>query len=232
MFRLPSISDVGRAVALALAFALPLAADAGTSLVKALVERCDRIDDEIVGKETGHAARLAALRCMAGQIGPVRYVHHDTKNASDGAGNATSFGTTLTEERARKLGGPKVPPPAGRYDSDTSPGFEKDLKGWIARAKTGDPEACGEIGATIFLDAQPAKYAFTEERMFQCFKLAGEAGNVEAKFMTGVCYFYGIGCTRSRKKAREALKDWKIASGTTKANRDGWVARRFAEINK
>jgi len=205
---------------------------AGESVLKPLVAQCDLIDDEIVGKATGHAARLAALRCMAGQIGPVRYVHHDTKNASGGAGNATSFGTTLTEERARQLGGPKVPPPTGLYDSETPSGFETELKKWIARAKTGDPEACAEIGATIFLDAQPAKYAFTEERMFKCFSLAGDAGNIDAKFMTGVCYFYGIGCTRSKKKAREALKDWKTASGTTKANRDGWVARRFAEINK
>ena len=68
--------------------------------------------------------------------------------------------------------------------------------------------------------------------MFKCFLLAGEAGNAEAKFMTGVCLYYGIGCTRSKKKAREALKGWKEASGTTKANRGGWVARRFEEINK
>lgn len=205
---------------------------AGESVLKPLVAQCDLIEDEIVGKATGHAARLAALRCMAGQIGPVRYVHHATKNVSSGAGNTTSFGTTLTEERARQLGAPKIPPPTGPYDSETQPTFEADLKKWIARAKEGDPEACAEIGATIFLDAQPAKYAFTEERMFKCFLLAGEAGNAEAKFMTGVCCYYGIGCARNRKKAREALKDWKTATGTTKATRGGWVARRFAEINK
>lgn len=215
-----------------LAFGMALA---GESVLKPLVERCDLIDDEIVGKATGQEARLAALRCMAGQIGPVKYVHATLKN-SDGGTKSTSFGTTLSEDRARQLGGPKVPPPTGKYESVTPAGFDAQFRRWIAKTKSKDSDevvtACAEIGATIFLDAQPKKDGYTEQRMFKCFKLAGDAGNADAKFMTGVCLYYGIGCTRSKKQARAALQDWKSASGTTKANRGGWVARRFAEINK
>lgn len=51
-------------------------------------------------------------------------------------------------------------------------------------------------------------------------------------FMSGVCLYYGIGTTKNKKLAYKRLEEWKIASGTTKAKRGGWIARRFEVINQ
>lgn len=210
---------------------LPVSAPAGDSVVKALVARCDLIDDEVVGKAVGSDARLAALRCMAGQIGPVTYVHHELRKMNNGK-LSTDFGTTMSEARILKMGGLKVPPPTGRYDSVTPAGFETQVNAWITRARSGDAEASAELGATTFLNALPKKYRLSEPRLFRSFDLASIAGNVEAKFMKGVCLYYGIGCTRDKAAAFAALQDWKAASGTKKAVRGGWIARRFAEMKE
>jgi len=219
-------------VILLLLLTAPLFAGAAESysVLKPLVTRCDLIDDEIVGKATGHEARLAALRCMAGKIGPIEYVHHDMKEKLKGGTIDSSFGKTISPDRV--VGGPKVPPMKGKYDTERPDDFDRQMKRWIAATKTGDAIACAEIGAAAFLDAHDGKYSLTEQRMYKCFSLAAEAGVAEAKFMTAVCLYYGIGVTRSKPKARAMLRDWKVASGTTKANRGGWVARRFAEMPK
>lgn len=198
------------------------------SLLDALVEKCDLIDDEYMGKKTSTEARIAILRTLRGKIGPVSYDLVDGPAMAMGNGTSGKFGSDYTGDR-----GPKLFPPEGTYKTTTTPEFDRSLKIWKSGHKQKDPACTGEIAATLFTEAgAPAGNKLNETKMLALFKSSADAGEPSAMFMSAVCYYYGIGCPQNKRKAYKALEAWKYCSGTTKAKRGGWIARRFAFINR
>lgn len=198
------------------------------SLLDALVEKCDLIDDEYMGKKTGTEARVAILRTLRGKIGPVSYDLVDGPSMVMNSGSGGNFGSGYEGDR-----GPKLFPPEGTYKTSTTPVFESSLKVWKAGHKQKDPACTGEIAATLFTEAgAPVGNKLNETKMLALFKASADAGEPSAMFMSAVCYYYGIGCAQNKRKAYKALEAWKYCSGTTKAKRGGWIARRFAFINR
>lgn len=198
------------------------------SLLDALVEKCDLIDDEYMVKKTGTEARESILRSIRGTIGPISYESEIEKSMS--GGSAGKFGATVA---ADPLQGAKFFPPGGEYKLTTSPAFDKSLKIWKAGYKEKDPTCTAELAAAYFTGANaPSGSKLNETKMLALFKAAAEGNEPNAMFMCGVCYYYGIGCSPNKKKGLKALEAWKICSGTTKAKRGGWIARRFDTINK
>lgn len=222
-----------RTLVLSLAALIGLGACASTvegtqSLLDALVEKCDLIDDEYMGKKTGTEARIAIMRSLRGKIGPVSYDLMDGPAMAMSAGTGGNFGAGYEGDR-----GPKLFPPEGKYKTSTTPAFDAYLKVWKAGHKDKDPACTGEIAATLFTEAgaQNGK-KLNETKMLELFKASADAGEPSAMFMSAVCYYYGIGCAQNKRKAYKALEAWKYCSGTTKAKRGGWIARRFAFINR
>lgn len=206
--------------------AIGKAAGETVSLLGALVERCDLIDDEYMAKKTGTEARESILRSIRGEIGPIRYESEIEKSMSS-QGGAGNFGATVS---ANAGSGPKLFPPGGKYTVVKSADFESALKTWKAGYKEKDPLSTAELAASYFTGANaPATGKLNETKMLGLFKQAADAGEPNAMFMCGVCYYYGIGCSPNKKKGLKALEAWKYCSGTTKAKRGGWVARRFGK---
>lgn len=194
-------------------------------ILKSLAQKCDVIDDEYMLKRTGTDARQAILRLLRGEIGIVSYESEVERNLAGGRG--TSFGSSY--EGAR---GPKIFPPGGAYRVVTPSNFDTKVKAWKLGLKEKDADATGELAAALFVDAIKRDGVMNESKMFGLFKTSAEGGNADAMFMQAICHYYGIGCTKSRPTAYKRLEDWKRMSGTTKAKRGGWIARRFEFINR
>lgn len=201
----------------------------GISLLDALVQKCDLIDDEYMAKKTGAEARESILRSLRGPIGPISYNSEIEKKMS-GGNQAGKFGATLSSSSER---GPKIFPPGGVYSVSVTPAYERAIKVWKAGLKDKDPVCTGEIAAALFTEALKSDSGkLNETKMLDLFKKSADSGHAPSMFMCGVCFYYGIGCPQNKKKGLKALEAWKITSGTTKAKRGGWVARRFETINK
>lgn len=202
---------------------------AGGTVLNALVAKCDLIDDEYIGRQTGAKAREAIMRLLNGPIGPVNYVHESMKDRTDDTVRESGFGKTFSGPTAL---GPKIFPLAGKYIAVTKPAFDKGLAKWVEAAKKGSPEACGEMASVFFCSASHGRYSPSDAKLFKLYKVAADGGVAGAKFMCAVCYFYGIGTNVNRKAAYAMLQQWKESTGTKKAKKGGWIARRFAEVNR
>lgn len=201
----------------------------GISLLDALVQKCDLIDDEYMAKKTGAEARESILRSLRGSIGPISYDSEIEKKMS-GGNQAGKFGATLSGLSER---GPKIFPPGGVYSVSVTPAYERAIKVWKAGLKDKDPDCTGEVAAALFTEALKSESGkLNEAKMLDLFKKSADSGNANSMFMCGVCFYYGIGCPQNKKKGLKALEAWKVTSGTTKAKRGGWIARRFETINK
>lgn len=224
-----STSDLMRFVLLAFLSVVSVASSAMETpgIIAELVKKCDLIDDEYMAKKSGTEARLSILRSARGQIGIIAYESEFERQAKKGGGPGGVFGSAYTGAQ-----GPVMFPPGGTYTVVKPDDFDETVKSWKAGLKAKDPVATGELAAALFTEAVKRDGTLNESKMYGLFKTAGEAGNADAMFMQGVCLYYGIGCTKSRMGAFKRLEAWKKASGTTKAKRGGWVARRFEVINK
>lgn len=201
----------------------------GISLLDALVQKCDLIDDEYMEKKTGTEARESIMRSLRGSIGPISYESEIEKMMS-GGNQSGKFGATLSNASAQ---GPKLFPPGGVYTVSTTPAYERSIKLWKSGLKDKDPVCTGEVAAALFTEALKSESGkLNETKMLDLFKKSADSGHAPSMFMCGVCFYYGIGCPQSKKKGLKALEAWKITSGATKAKRGGWVARRFETINK
>lgn len=195
-------------------------------IIAALVQKCDNIDDEYLGKQTGTEARRSIMKCVRGEIGCISY-ESEFELKDRGSRSSGNFGSTYSGDK-----GLKMFPPGGEYKLSTPPDFEAKVKTWKKGLKEKDSRATAELAAALFMEAVKREGTLNESKMFAFFKTAADQGEADAMFMTGVCYYYGIGCTRSRSRAFKNLEAWKQASKTTKAKRGGWIARRFEVINK
>lgn len=195
-------------------------------ILKALAQKCDVIDDEYMLKKTGTEARQSIMRSIRGEIGCIAYESEiELKDAGSRASG--NFGSTYTGDK-----GIKMFPPGGTYKHTLPADFDAKVKAWKAGMKEKDAEATGELAAALFTEAVKRDGTLNETKMFGLFKTAAEGGNADAMFMQAICHYYGIGCVKSRPTAYKRLADWKQMSGTTKAKRGGWIARRFEFINR
>lgn len=195
-------------------------------ILKALAQKCDVIDDEYMLKKTGTEARRAIMKSVRGEIGCIAY-ESEFELRDQGSRASGNFGSTYTGDKGLKLF-----PPGGEYKLTVPADFDAKVKAWKAGMKEKDADATGEIAAALFLEAIKRDGVMNEAKMFGLFKTAAEGGNADAMFMQAICHYYGIGCTKSRPTAYKRLEDWKRMSGTTKAKRGGWIARRFEFINR
>lgn len=195
-------------------------------IIAALVRKCDLIDDEYMEKKTGTAARQAIMKSVRGEIGCIAY-ESEFELKDRGTRSSGNFGTSYTGDK-----GLKMFPPGGEYKLILPADFDSKVKTWKKGLKEKDSEATAELAAALFMEAIKREGTLNESKMFAFFKTAADQGEADAMFMTGICYYYGIGCTKSRSKAYKNLESWKLASKTTKAKRGGWIARRFEVINK
>lgn len=200
------------------------------SLLDALVQKCDLIDDEYMEKKTGTEARESIMRSLRGVIGPINYESELEKSMRSGSVGGGKFGASIEPKIGRGI----VPfPPGGKYVLSTTPAYERSIKIWKAGLKDKDPACTGEVAAALFTEALKSESGkLNETKMLDLFKKSADAGHAPSMFMCGVCFYYGIGCPQNKKKGLKALEAWKITSGATKAKRGGWVARRFETINK
>lgn len=201
----------------------------GISLLDALVQKCDLIDDEYMEKKTGTEARESIMRSLRGVIGPISY-ESELENSMRSDVSAGKFGASIEP----KLGRGMVPfPPGGNYVLSRTPAYERSIKLWKSGLKDKDPVCTGEVAAALFTEALKSESGkLNETKMLDLFKKSADSGHANSMFMCGVCFYYGIGCPQNKKKGLKALEAWKITSGATKAKRGGWVARRFETINK
>lgn len=205
--------------------ALPAAETSG--IIAELVRKCDLIDDEYMAKKSGADARKAIMRCVRGKIGIISYESEIEKKMGGGGGNG-SFGSAYSGNQ-----GVKIFPPGGEYRLVTPANFDKTVAKWKSGHKDKDAAATAELAAALFTEAYKGTGgSVSESTIYRLFKTAADKGDADAMFMSGVCLYYGIGTTKNKKLAYKRLEEWKIASGTTKAKRGGWIARRFEVINQ
>lgn len=198
-------------------------------ILDALVAKCDAIDDEYMVGKVGTEARHAILRSLRGKIGPIEYVHSDARLRASTASHDTAFGKTYTGP----LKGPHVFPIGGKYVALVPDEFTLQIKKWAVEGLKGDSiVARAELASALFAEAYIGKGELNEAKMFLLYRNAAEAGNSGAMFMCAICRYYGIGIPKDEKKALKMLECWKRLSGTKSVARDGWIARRFAVINK
>lgn len=195
-------------------------------ILKALAQKCDVIDDEYMFKKTGTEARRAIMRSVRGEIGCISY-ESEFELKVRGSRASGSFGSTYTGRKGLNLF-----PPGGEYKLTLPADFDDKVKAWKLGLKMKDADATGELAAALFMEAIKRDGVMNESKMFGLFKTSAEGGNADAMFMQAICHYYGIGCTKSRPTAYKRLEDWKRMSGTTKAKRGGWIARRFEFINR
>lgn len=195
-------------------------------ILKALAQKCDVIDDEYMLKKTGTEARRAIMKSVRGEIGCISY-ESEFELKDRGSRASGSFGSTYTGSKGLNLF-----PPGGEYKLTLPADFDDKVKAWKLGLKMKDADATGELAAALFIEAIKRDGVMNESKMFGLFKTSAEGGNADAMFMQAICHYYGIGCTKSRPTAYKRLEDWKRMSGTTKAKRGGWIARRFEFINR
>ena len=221
------------AIALLLTSAAVTPAEVDYSLTAALVRGCDRIDDEYMDYIKNPAdKRRAILRTIAGKIGPIEYVNESyEKMANKGPKKGSSgFGTILENSAAKR--GPKTFPPEGKYVTRTPKDFTKKVGEWMAGMKRGEASAIRELASVAFCEAIAGKGTINERKIAELYKKASDQGDAEATFMLAVCAYYGIGCKVNKPKAYELLGKWKNLANVSKAMKDNWVHRRFAEMKK
>ncbi len=190
-----------------------------------LVKKCDKIDDEFLEFALDDNVWDNIMRCLNGKIGPVN--HHHISESGTSTVKSGAFGTAWKGPDSM---GPKVFPNRGKYITDKPSSFTPTYKKLVEKAKKGDPDACGEVAAAIFVKAITNK-SFTATKMFEYFRAAGIAGSADAIFMCGVCGYYGIGTLRNRKDAIKALKIWQNLTHA-ELREGGWVQRRLSNQSK
>ena len=212
-----------------LLFAVVIPSGEADGILDALVAKCDAIDDEYMSGKTGTEARHAILRSLHGKIGPIEYVHSDARLRPNASEQNTAFGKTYTG----RLKGPHVFPIGGKYIALVPDEFAVQIKKWADEGLKGDSVvARAELASALFAEAYIGKGELNESKMFMLYRNAAESGNSGAMFMCAVCRYYGIGIPKDEGKALKMLQCWKKLSGTKSVPRDGWIARRFAVINK
>lgn len=212
-----------------LLFAAIVPSGEADGILDSLVAKCDAIDDEYMAGKTGTEARHAILRSLRGKIGPIEYVHSDVRLRPSTSAQDTAFGKTYTGS----LKGPHVFPIGGKYIALVPDEFTLQIKKWAAEGLKGDSVvARAELASALFAEAYLGKGELNEAKMFLLYRNAAEAGNSGAMFMCAVCRYYGIGIPKDEAKALKMLQHWKQLSGTKSVPRDGWIARRFAVINR
>lgn len=214
----------------------------GGSVVVPLVKKLNDLSESnlVVDKR---AARLAIMQQISGSIGPIEYTRSSRSITTTRTGQIGSFsgssssggfidgaiyGST-SSTRTKDYG----------YRAVVSPAFKSGLEDMVSLARRGFPDACAEVGASIFVDATRGMIGLDERRGVDFFKKASNAGNVYGKFMHAFCLYYGIGGKEDRTNARKLLIEMQSLLKNKEVHRDainitsyGWCSRRLAEARQ
>ena len=217
----------------------------GGSVLTPLAQKLNALTDAKLAA-SGPVARVRAVESISGKVGGIRvqpsgccgnglnetgytYINVDFSKDMAKMGGKISTLSRPTAVRKSRQEGCRLAVPPGFMD-----GF--DTMQSLARRKI--PDACGEVGACIFLGVTSGQMQANLAKGTDMLKLAYNQGNLEAGFIYAFSLYYGIGLKHSDKTGAysvianlvEQSKLEKNKTSKTKSLlRSGWMSRRIEE---
>lgn len=94
----------------------------------------------------------------------------------------------------------------GDFETTVTDDLSHALLHWKKAAGYGNPQACAEYAAAMFIEATKGDLA--NSKMYRYFKIAADGGVLHARFMQAICLQYGIGVAQDSNSAKKLCESW------------------------
>lgn len=212
----------------------------GGSVLSPLVSKLNSLTDVKLAATSGPVVRAKALESISGAMGGIRVQKLGSCSSNSAPSGYTYVNVDFSKEMST-MGG-KVSGMSGPVSTKKSrqngcrlalpPGFLDGFGIMQGMAGRKYADACGEVGACIFLGVTSGQLRDNSSKGTEMFRQAYSQGNLEAGFMYAFSLYYGIGLKRADKtEAYSVIADLvaKSNADNKKILRGGWMSRRIDE---